>query len=192
MADLPEDVVDEAVRLSRLAREAADPAEAEAYRSERERVLAEHGYVPRVRDEDVGAVLVCYPADWVVDGTVDPADIADLDRAVERRLEGADDSDEWSAVEAHNRELAAAVEGEHGAVHGATAHAFADFMSNHYARRLETAGPRACREFLEDYLPRNAWPTEDQTAVAEDSLRLVFRTAGAEPPDTIADGRSDG
>ncbi len=55
-------------------------------------------------------------------------------------------------------------------------------MGNHYARRLETAGPRECREFLEEYLPRNAWPTEEQLAAAAESVALAFEAAGAEPP----------
>jgi hypothetical protein len=55
-------------------------------------------------------------------------------------------------------------------------------MGNHYARRLETAGPRECREFLEEYLPRNAWPTDEQRSEAERSLRLLFEAAGVEPP----------
>lgn len=182
MAELPEGVVDEAVRLTRLARNAVDDAEADACRRERGRLLDEYGYAARVRTDDQGAVLVCYPTDWVTDGDVDTDSIQDLDRAVERRLSGAGDPDDWTAVDAHNREVAAAVADEHGPVHGATAEAFADFMGNHYARRLETAGPRECREFLAEYLPRNAWPTEEQLAVARRSLALAFEAAGAEPP----------
>ena len=181
-AELPEAAVDEAARLTRLARDAVDGAEAAAYREDRRELLAEHGYRARVREDDGGAVLVCYPADWATDGVVDPAGIEDVDRAVERPLSGAADPDDWAAVEAHNREIAERVEAEHGGVHGATAHAFADFMGNHYARRLETAGPRECREFLEEYLPRNAWPTAEQLAVAADSLALTFEAAGSEPP----------
>lgn len=182
MAELPDDVVEETVRLTRLARGAVDDAEADAYRRERARLLDEHGYAARVRTDDDEAVLICHPADWVTDGVVDTDRIQDLDRAVERPLTGAGDPDDWAAIDAHNRELATAVEVEHGPVHGATAAAFADFMGNHYARRLETAGARECREFLEEYLPRNAWPTEEQLAVARDSLELAFQAAGVEPP----------
>jgi hypothetical protein len=66
------------------------------------------------------------------------------------------------------------VAGEHGAVHGANARALADFASNHYAKPIEdlTGGERA--EFLEEYFPRNAFPTDDQKAVVEESVRLVF------------------
>ncbi|MFB6354074.1 MAG: rnhA operon protein [Halobacteriales archaeon] len=187
MTELPRDAIDEAVRLTHLARGAVDDDEAAAYRDERDAILDDHGYAARVREEDGQATLVCYPADWLADDAVDPERIDDLDRAVERPLAGAGDPDDWAAIEAHNRGLAEAVGDRHGPVHGATAAAFADFMSNHYARRVETAGPRECREFLEEYLPRNAWPTDEQLAVAETSLELVFAAADAEPP-RIADG----
>lgn len=188
MAEPPADLVEEAVRLTRLARRATDDAEAAAYRSERDAALADRGYVARVRTDAGGPVLVCHPADWVDDGIVRPDRIDDLDRAVERPLAGQEDRD-WPAIDAHNREIAAAVETAHGPVHGSTADAFADFMGNHYARRIETAGDRECLEFVEEYLPRNAWPTEAQLAVAETSLALTFEVADApvpgwlEPPD---------
>ncbi|MDZ7701924.1 MAG: rnhA operon protein [Halobacteriales archaeon] len=190
MAELPEEAVDEAVRLTRLARAAVDRDEAAAYREDRSALLADHGYRARVRDDDGGAVLVCYPGDWATDGVVDPADIEDVDRAVERPLSGAGDPDDWATVESHNRTIAEAVAEAHGPVHGATADAFVDFMGNHYARRVETAGPRECREFLEEYLPRNAWPTEAQLSAARESLRLTFETADADPPPVLDGGRS--
>ena len=188
MTELSDDVVDEAVRLTRLARGAVDENEAAAYRRERARLLDEHGYEARIRTDDGHSVLVCYPADWVTDDVVDTDRIQDVDRAVERPLTGAGDPDDWAAVDVHNRELAAAVETEHGPVHGATADAFADFMGNHYARPLETAGERECGEFLEEYLPRNAWPSDEQRAVAPTSLRLTLEEAGAEPPDGLGAG----
>lgn len=187
MAELPETVVDEAVRLTRLARRATDDDEAAAYRADRDERLACHGYAARVRTELDGAVLVCYPTDWVVDGVVEPDRIGDLDRAVERRLDGAGEPDEWAALDDHNRAIAQVVKAEHGPVHGATASAFADFMSNHYARRLETAGPGECREFLEEYLPRNAWPTDEQLDRARTSVRLAFEAAGVDPPALAGD-----
>lgn len=192
MTELPLDVVDEAAKLTRLARGAVDPAEAAAYRDERDAALAEHDYKARVRTDDGHAMLVCYPSDWVVDGAVEPDRIDDLDRAIERPLTGAGDSDDWAALDAHNRDLVAAVEAVHGPVHGATVDAFADFMGNHYARRLETAGPRECREFLEEYFPRNAWPTEEQRAKAPESLRLAFEAADAEPPPFLGNGEPSG
>lgn len=182
MVELPAAVVDEAVRLSRLARAAEDQTEADAYRSKRADLLAEHGYLARVRTDDNRAVLVCYPSDWQRKGVVDPAGIDELDRAVERPLTGPGDPDDWAAVEAHNRAVAEAVTAQHGSVHGANADAFADFMSNHYARKVETAGQRVCQEFLTHYLPRNAWPSEEQLDRAEASLRRVFEAADSSPP----------
>lgn len=186
MTELPATAVEETVRLTRLAREAAADAEADAYRQERDAVLAEHGYAARVRDDEGDPVLVCYPIDWRVNGVVEPDRIENLERAVERPLTGSGDPDDWEAVDAHNRDIVGAVEAEHGAVHGATAAAFAAFMSNHYARPLETAGPRECREFLEEYLPRNAWPSDEQLERARESLALTFEVAGTEPPPPIA------
>ena len=180
MAELPEAVVEEAARLTRLARRAVEPAEAEAYRAERDGLVEAHGFVARVRTDD--EVLVCHPAVWIAAGVVEPDRIDDLDRAVERPLAGTGDGTDWATVEAYNREVVAAVEADHGPDHAATVEAFADFMGNHYARRIETAGDRECREFLEDYLRRNAWPTDEQLEVAEESLRLVFEAAGAAPP----------
>lgn len=185
MAELPETVVEEVVRLTRLARDAVDENEVAAYRRERARLLDEHGYSARVRTDDGRSVLVCYPAEWVTDGVVDTDRIQDVERAVERPLTGAGDPEDWAAIDAHNRDVTAAVEAEHGPVHGANARAFADFMGNHYARQMETAGDRECREFLEEYLPRNAWPSEDQLEAAEESIRLVLEVAGAEPPPTL-------
>lgn len=185
MTELPDEVVDEAVRLTRLARAAVDDQEAAAYRAERAERLADHGYEARVRSEDDDAILVCYPAEWLDDGVVDPAGIESLDRAIERRLSGTGDPDDWDSIYAHNHAVADTVRAEHGAVHGATAEAFADFMANHYARRIEAAGPRACREFLEEYLPRNAWPTDAQVDQARDSLQLVFEAADSEPPNGL-------
>lgn len=171
---LPGTVVDEAERLTRLARDAADGAEAEAYRRERAELLAEHGYEARIREEETGEVLVLYPAGWLEDGVVRTDWIEDLDRGVERRLDGPGDPEEWTAIDEHNRELAAAVADEHGPDHGANARAFAEFMSNHYARRVESASREEIEEFLTEYYPRNVWPSETQRAVVEESVELLL------------------
>ena len=180
--ELPRPAVEAAERLTRLARRAVDDAEAAAYREDRDARLAEHGFRARVREEDRRAVLVCYPAEWMADGTVQLDRIEDRSRAVEVPLVSTGEEPEWEAVEAHNRELVAALEDEAGPVHAANARAFADFMGNHYVRRVETAGEREVREFLSEYFPRNAWPGEDQRAVVEESLKSVFEVGGGEAP----------
>jgi hypothetical protein len=172
--DLPEDLIDDAERLTRLARRAVDENEAAAHRERRDARLAEHGYTARIRSEDTRTVLVLYPSEWVVDGTVDVSRIEDTSRAAERQLDGTGEAADWGAVEAHNRALAEEIADEHGEAHGANAHAFADFMGNHYARRMETATEAEREEFLTEYYPRNAWPTDDQRAVIERSLDLVL------------------
>jgi hypothetical protein len=178
---LPDAVAEEAERLTRLAREAVDDNESTAYRERRADLLAEHGYVARVRSDDTGDTLVMHPAEWLdEDGHVRLDRVDDVDRGVERPLSGPGDADDWASVEAHNRAVAARVEREHGPVHGANAHAFADFMGNHYAKPVERATPGEREEFLADYFPRNAWPTDAQRDAVERSLALVEEVASCE------------
>lgn len=178
--ELPPDVVEEAERLTYLAREAIDQQERRAYLEERAQLLSEHEFTARVRDGD--DTLVLHPEEWVDDGTIYPSRIDDTDRAVEVSLSGPGEPDDWDAVEQHNAEIVAAVRESHGDVHAANARALADFMGNHYARRVESATAEELREFRSEYFPRNAWPTEQQRHLLGESLELVFSVADAEPP----------
>ncbi len=191
MPDLPEPAVEAAERLTRLARAASDPDEAAAYRARRDEALAAHGYAARVREDD--DVLVLYPREWVADGTARTDRMDDLDRAVEVPLSGPGPADDWAAVAEHNDAVAAAVRSAHGDVHGDTARAFADFMSNHYARRVGTATEAEVEEFREEYFPRNAWPSAAQRAAVAKSLSLVFEAAERVGEDSGArvDGAGD-
>ena len=175
--ELPEETVEQAERLTRLAREAVDDAEAAAYREERADLLADHGFTARVREDDAGETLVLHPDEWTEDGVIRTDRIEDTSRAVEVSLSGPADPDEWDAVDERNREVVARVRETHGEVHGDNAEAFADFMSNHYARPVESATDDEIAEFLSEYFPRNAWPSEKQRATVEDSLELVFEVA---------------
>ncbi|MFB6281400.1 MAG: rnhA operon protein [Haloferacaceae archaeon] len=181
---LPDDVVAEAERLTRLARRAADPAERAAYEDRRADLLAAHGFEARIREAD--DALVCYPAGWLDDAGVVRLDrVEDTGRAVEIPLSGPGDPEEWEAVEADNAALVSAVRDaadENAAAHAANARAFADFMSNHYAKRIERATPAEVEEFLAEYYPRNAWPNDRQRELIRASLRLVFEVAGVDPP----------
>ncbi len=179
MTDLPSQTVDEAERLTRLARAAVDENERKAYREKRAEILREHGFTARVREEDSGDVLVCHPSEWVDEGEIRIERIEDTDRAVERRLSGSTDADGWETVAAHNERVAEHIADSHGASHGANAQAFADFMSNHYARRVESAEEGEIEEFLGEYFVRNAWPSDEQKAVVEKSLSFVFDRAKA-------------
>lgn len=172
--DVPADVVDEAERLTRLAREAVDEAEAELYREERASLVSEYDFSVRVRDDDERDVLVMYPDEWVDDGVVQMDRVEDVDRGVERPLGGPGDADDWAAVDAHNSEIVDRVRDEYGPVHGENAAAFATFMSNHYARRLETASERERSTFFEEYYPRNAWPSDEQRTVVEESVAITI------------------
>lgn len=170
---LPESAVEEAERLTRLAREASDPDEAEAYRSDRAALLVEHGYAARVREDDTGETLVCYPTEWLSDGTVQIDAVQDVSRGVEIPLSGTGTGEDWDVIDAHNRAVAAAVDERHGPPHAATARALADFASNHYAKPIEALTEEESLEFRTEYLPRNAWPTDKQRARVEESVRLT-------------------
>lgn len=178
---LPEAVVEEAERLTRLARETSDEAEAAAYRTDRDSLLVDHGYTARVRSED-RATLVLHPEEWVEDGTVHPDRIEDIDRGIERPLEGPGSSEQWKTVAEHNRDLAENVAQAHGDTHGRNARALADFASNHYAKPIEQLAKEEVEEFLTEYFPRNAFPTDDQKTVVGESVQLCFETAGEQPP----------
>jgi hypothetical protein len=186
---LPDAVVDEAERLTRLARRAADPAERAAYEDRRADLLAEYGFEARVREAD--DTLVCYPADWLDDdGVVRVDGVERTDRAVERTLSGPGDPEEWAAVEADNAALVEAVADAadaDGEVHAANARAFADFMGNHYAKRMERATPAEVEEFRADYFPRNAWPSDRQRELVDESLSLLFEVADVDPAPITAD-----
>ena len=183
--EIPEDVVDEVERLTRLARDAFDPNEREAYERQRDELLTEYAFVARYRGE--GDTVVVHPAEWVDDdGVVRVERIEDTDRAIERSLTDAGRDAAWDDVEAHNADLVAAVRETAGETHAKNARAFADFMGNHYVRRVETASAGELREFLDEYYPRNAWPDEEQRAVVARSLELLFEAADTELPDVTA------
>ncbi|MDL5361925.1 rnhA operon protein [Halalkalicoccus sp. NIPERK01] len=177
MAELPDDVVEETTRLTKLARAAVDDKEAAAYRRHRAELLDDHDFTARVREEDAAATLVLHPAEWVEDGTIRPGRIDDTDRAIEVQVAGPESPGDWDAVEEHNRAVAARVREAHGDVHGDNADAFADFMGNHYAKPVEDATPEERAEFLAEYFVRNAWPSEDQKEAIERSLEHVEKTA---------------
>jgi hypothetical protein len=175
---VPEAVVSEAERLTRLAADAAVEAEAEVYRERRAAIADDHDVTARVRDED--DTLVLYPEEWVEDGVIQVDRIEDTDRAVEVSLSGPDHGAEWADVEAANEAIVAAVAEAHGQTHAANVRAFADFMGNHYLKRVDDATTDETAEFLTEYYPRNAWPSAEQAAVVEESLALAAEIADDE------------
>jgi hypothetical protein len=177
---LPTAVIERVETLTRRARRAVDENERDAYLEERATLLSTHEYEARIREDDAGETLVLYPAEWIEDGTIQVDRIDDTDRGIERPLSGVRSGADWADVDEHNREIAAAVRKRHGEVHGETAAAFADFMSNHYAKPIEAATPGEREEFRTEYFPRNAWPSAAQRDQLEESLRLIVETAGAE------------
>ena len=182
MAEVPDDIVDEVERLARLARRTVDDNERKAYIKRRDALLEDHGFRARIREEEQRDVLVCYPEDWIEDGTVHPDNVDDTDRAIERPLDGPGDPDDWDAVDEANREAVRAVAESAGPVHGANADAFADYMGNHYAKPVAEATRAEVEEYLTEYFPRNAWPTDDQRAVVRESLGHLFAAVEISPP----------
>lgn len=174
---LPTDVIERSVTLSRQARAAVDGNERDAYLGARAELLAEHGYEARVRDGDTGATLILYPTEWIEDGTAQLGAIDDTDRAIERSLSGPGTGEDWAEIDEYNRTVARAVRERHGDVHGETAAAFAAFMSNHYAKPIESATPPEREEFRTEYFRRNAWPTDEQRDLLDRSMTLIFETA---------------
>lgn len=177
---LPTDVIDRATTLTRRARGAVDGNEQRAYLEERDTLLDEHGYTARIRDGDTGETLVLYPEEWVEDGTVRFDRIEDTARAVERPISGPGSDADWDDIARHNRAIAARVRDRYGDVHGDTALAFADFMSNHYAKPIEMATTEEREEFRTEYFVRNAWPSERQRERVAESLRVITEVAEAE------------
>jgi len=173
--DVPADIVDEAERLTRLARQTDDDAAAAFYRERRDELVEAHEYVPRLREED--DTLVLYPAEWMDDGTVQLDRIETTDRAVEVSLSGPGDADRYEAIAAYNEAVADAVAETRDAVHADTAESFAAFMSNHYVRAVDDATPDMREEFRTEYLPRNGWPSDEQLAVLDESLSVIESVA---------------
>ncbi|GGN13831.1 DUF7108 family protein [Halarchaeum nitratireducens] len=182
MPELSAETVAEAERLTRLALRASDPDEADAYRSERDALLAEAGYAAREREDGGTVTLVCYPEAWLDEAGTIRMDRFDPEEAVERPLGGPGDPDEWDEVATHNRGIARAVHEAHGSVHGETVTALADFASNHYAKPIEALTRDELDEFREEYLVRNAWPSDAQLDRLSESLRYAFALVDEEVP----------
>lgn len=173
MAELPPSVCTRVRRLTRQAQEANDSATADQYRNQRSQLLDEYDFAARIRDDEDGQTLVCYPQEWLENGTVRRTNIDDLDRAVELPLAGPGNPDDWAAIDEHNQEIAEAIEEEHGSVHGANAAALAEFASNHYAKPIEALTDSELTEFTDDYYLRNVWSTDQQEEILEESVRLT-------------------
>jgi hypothetical protein len=189
MTDLPREAVAAAERLTRLARRAVDDAEAAAYERDREERLAEHGFTARIRESD--DTLVLHPTEWLDGDTARMDRIEDTDRAVELSLSGSGDPESWDEVETHNAAVVERVAERAGEVHAANARAFADFMGNHYARQVETATAAELAEFLTEYFPRNAWPSDEQRDAVEQSLEHVFTVTETSMPEFSPARRRD-
>jgi hypothetical protein len=180
---LPEQVIEQAERLTRLARRSETAAERATHERERADILAEYGFTARVRATD--DTLVLHPSEWVVDGAVEPTAVENVDRGVEVSLSGPGESTTWPSVERHNAAIVERVREravEASDIHARNARALADFAGNQYAKQIERLTESECREFLEEYFPRNAWPDERQRSLIGRSLELAFAVTDVAPP----------
>ena len=59
---------------------------------------------------------------------------------------------------------------------------FLDAGSDRCVQIFEDATGAMVRTFLQEYYPRNAWPSEKQRAVVEQSLDVLFEVADADVP----------
>lgn len=175
MPELPAEVVETARAMSRVLRRGThdDP---ERIRRRRDELLSTYGYAARVRESDAGPVLVCYPESWIEDGTLQLENLESTDNAVERLLNTSVEDGDWAAIADHNRAVAARVRDRFGRVHGANAEAFGTYMANHHGATVESATAEHVETFLEEYFPRNAWPSEAQRNAVEASIRHLFDT----------------
>ncbi|GAB3685314.1 hypothetical protein GCM10028857_15610 [Salinarchaeum chitinilyticum] len=179
--DLPEATIEEAERLTRLARRVPDDAEAESYRDRRADLLAEYDYAAMIRDDGDAAgtndapTLVCHPIEWRDDeGAIDPARIDEIDRAADVELGGAGDPESWDAVAERNEAVVEQVRDAHGDRHAANAEALAEFVSNHHAKPIAAVTAAELRWFREEYYSRNVWPTDEQAAALDQSIAYVY------------------
>jgi len=180
---LPDAVVDDAERLTRLARQAADESERKAYRADRDETLAAHDYTARVRDED--DTLVLYPDEWLDGDTVELDRIDDTDRAVEIPL--------WAAATTRGpllrpttprlSRLSARLTGRFTRpTPGRLRISWATItVDESRLRRLTISS-----EFREEYYPRNVWADADQQAAVDASLEYLFAVADTECPERSA------
>ncbi len=175
--DVPRDVIEEVERLTRLAREAVDDGAAVAYRERRADLLAEYDFTARVREDDDYDTLVLHPEEWLDDGVVQMAEVEDVDRGIERPLGGPGDGEDWDAIAQRNRAIAETIAEEHGVVHGENAAALAAFMNNHYAKPIDAATDDEITEFVTEYFPRNAWPSDEQRDRIDRSVALTLDAA---------------
>jgi len=173
--DVPADTVDEAERLTRLARRTEDEAAAAFYRERRDELVTDHDYVPRLREED--DTLVLYPDEWMDDGRSSSTGSRPPTGPSRCRCRGPGDAGRYREIAAYNDAVADAVADAHDAVHADTARSFAAFMSNHYVRAVDDATADMRAEFREEYFPRNGWPTDEQLAVVDESLDAIESVA---------------
>jgi len=160
---LPDSAVETVATLTRRARRGDEGAIAE-----RDALLDRHGYAASIEND----ALRLYPADWGVDSSID-TDQFSTDAVVRIQL-GRDDLD---AIAPSNRPAADRVADQYGDPHGATADAFATYMNNHHAARIDAATKRQVERFRDEYFVRNVWPTAEQRSCIDDSLDHVFDVA---------------
>ncbi|MFB6187930.1 MAG: rnhA operon protein, partial [Halobacteriaceae archaeon] len=147
------------------------------YKQRRRELLDRFDYEFHLRSTENETVLVCYPSAWMDNGIVDIEAIDDRDKAIERNLNSTHSEKDWETIYTINNEIATDVKESYGKIHGQTATAFSEFMSNHRMAPIWNATANDIIEFLQEYFVRNAWPTDAQSAVVNRSLRYTIEMA---------------
>ncbi|MDZ7730190.1 MAG: rnhA operon protein [Natrialbaceae archaeon] len=181
---LPDPVIETVERLARRERRAPTAETRREHQAAIERRLDPYEYSWRIRADEDGETLVLYPAEWV-DDVVQFDRIEDTSRAVERPLSPRE-GDDWDSVDAANRQIVEAVRRRHGDKHAENASAFATFLGNHYLYTMDTATEEIVAKFLEEYYPRNVWPSEDERACVEESIEIAIGVGKEEGLGTLS------
>ncbi len=127
-------------------------------------------------------MLVLYPEEWR-DGDVVRTDrIEDVSRAIEVSLEGGRSGRLECRRRTQPRTRRAGRQAPRRRPR-ANASALADFVGNHYAKRIESLTGPELSEFCTEYFVRNAWPSPAQRDVVEESIELVYETADEPVPE---------
>lgn len=139
-----------------------------------EDIAGDHGYRARLRDDDV---LVLHPDDWLDDegvlhGDVDPDDaleihLGDSGGAEEARMRN-DDLLEGFEADVEDEDVRFNVE------------RFAEYCENHHGVAVDEVTSQQVEEFVDEYYPRNVWPSGSAEEKLESSLRALGRYVDAE------------
>lgn len=165
---MTEEWVERAVEFTRHGLRTGD----EEVLERRDRLVRSHGHRARLRLDDM--VLVLYPEEWVEDGEVRFEEVEDVDRALEVELEP---EKEWGEAHSENKELLSEFGERVEDHHVYNARVFTEFLENHYSISVMDARQEHVNEFLEEFYPRNAWPSRQARVCVDESVEMFLEFA---------------